>query len=162
MKLPTLRERWNQLQAKRKLGSNALSVFDLEILYDKFMNFTGITPQLSDFVPCNKEGDPLNEPKEWVSNIKAEKEEFDEYQKALDAVKFKGYSYQVKMFGKSKSETVRDSHDKAISIKLTLDDGEVVENWDWRNGYNCKTYEDLITSGIALEPVDSLIKELKL
>lgn len=141
MNLPTPRERWNKLNGEFDLG---LINHDEQVLrFDKFMDFTGTAPQLSDYVPC-KDGEPMESPRlkkhkhsnnqECVACFTYDKEE---YQKALDACKFVGWRIEGEYLLSENSD---------IFIPAMLG----------------KTIEQLITSGIALEPVDSLIKELKL
>ena len=72
--LPTLRERWKKLSQE----------FDLRIMnyeqqvieYDKFIQFTGRTLQLGDFIPMDSKGEPMEKPERvnaWSLDISTSK-----------------------------------------------------------------------------------------
>lgn len=121
-----------------------------------------LTPlELGQFIPCNEKGEPMEKPSQHSTG------EFDtievmEWDKALESVLFEGNVYKETMFGKNRQETIRTSDDKIIAIKLTLANGEVMDDWYFKNGYNGNTIEDLITSGIELTPTEVLKNQLGL
>lgn len=103
MNLPTPIECWNQLMCQRKLGSNAITVFDLEVNYDAFINFIQLTLELGQFVPTDKKGEPMEEPKqedyigtnspEDVLDQTGYDHDMKVFQEALDRVIFPGWKF---------------------------------------------------------------------
>lgn len=61
-----------------------------EIMFN-YANFLSRQPKLGDFIPCGKDGFPLEKPKEHLENRTLYYQELEAYQKALDKVLFKGF-----------------------------------------------------------------------
>lgn len=132
MNLPTLRERWN------KLNLSEPSYSDREILFDRFMEFTGKSLELGQFVACNEKGEPMEEPIETIGGVEIYAEE---YQKAQDKVLFKGWKIERGCLNDS-NRTIGDMRKGRIYFG------------------RLKTIEDLLKAGIALELSDNLSLEL--
>lgn len=84
--------------SKRKLSSNAISVFEVEVDFDSYIRFTGQTLELGFYVACGKDGEPLEKPKDLEDFRYHTGLEFNEweiaekeYQEALDARLFGGW-----------------------------------------------------------------------
>lgn len=151
--LPTLRERWNQL-SKDYLSCNLNpknGQLDHIQRYDFYINFTAQLLALWMFVPCDKEGKPM-EPLQMCCdgkdcgcmgmpvNVSSQKE-IDEYYEALDRCLFVGW------------EIDKDRRLSNNDVKVGFyrhDEFHFIGN----------TIEDIIKLGI--EPTTRVAKELKL
>ena len=104
-------------------------------------------PKLGDFIPCDKEGKPLEKPKrfddyiEYPMSFDGNKEEFEciEYKEALERVKFEGCTFGN--FGKKGYLIFA----RNTEIAIVFDDGSI----KWKR--NIKTLEDLTTLGLTLK-----------
>jgi len=104
------------------------------------------TPKLGDFIPCDKEVKPLEKPKMWedfwtmpTSDLTGlELLECEEYQEALERVKFEGFELRN---SNEHSHWIQKDGKKDITFKL---DGTVLTAM-------YQTLEDLTTLGLTLK-----------
>lgn len=152
--LPTPIKRWEQLMTQRKLGSNAITVFDVEVNYDAFIKFIQQALELWMLIPTDKDGKPMEMPEKfdrWTPGMLSFSAEVfakcREYQEALDRRLFEGWSLNPTGYafclGSKKGGII--SYD---SRKYTIDGN--------------RTVEDLIDAKIELTPTERVIKDLKL
>jgi hypothetical protein len=110
---------------------------EFEKRFKMIINYTNFITQtiiLGQFIPCDKEGNVLEKPKEHLTNRSLYYKEFDQYQEAKERVLFKGFEvdrslngflaiytqYPVKYiysFGKFRFKTIEDlTH---LNLELT-------------------------------------------
>lgn len=149
--LPTPIERWNQLMAKRKLGSNAITVFDLEVNYDAFIRFIQLTLNLGQFVPTNKKGEPMKKPLLYENFRQADKalKSHQDWQEALDRVIFP--RFEIRVMADNESFRLCNSDIEICHYNATIN------IYDWGD---FKTIESLIPLGVQV--TDTKAEELKL
>lgn len=171
--LPTLRERWKQIKSHLEKSLCLKSEFVGGIIYfeqavkeyDKYIVFTSQKLALSQFVPCDSKGEPMEKPEKpmgydvWKKgNGGADgiacvnyQNDLQEYQKALDACIFEGWEIDHAGFLKSENGAV-------IGVrpfkKFTFLHKNGVPNW--------KNIEGLITAGITLTLKPNHANELNL
>ena len=164
--LPTLRERWEKLSQEFDLG--IINCEQEVIEYDKFIQFTGRTLQLGDFITCDKDGKPMDKPEEydvWIEANKPHTAEDDhdqalldgckEYQKTLDACIFEGWELQQ----------VGDTSGNLVWTNLSIRDITRATAFKTDPIFfqaKFKSIEDLITAGIPLTLKPNHAKELNL
>jgi len=112
--------------------------------------------ELGQFIPC-KDGEPMEKPEKWRSytpntlNLSADAyRECVDYQKALDSVLFEGWEIN------GAGEIVKGNFEAQFQ-ELT---GTTWLEWVDFGAHTAHTIEDLITSGIELNPILTLINRL--
>lgn len=136
-KLPTLRERWNQLFKSDSTSQQLVPA------YDKYIYFTAKSLELNQFVSCNSKGEPMDKPSEIASFGQFE------YQEALYKLLFKG------------GEIIEKEAELVGKVTCLILNGNEIAKKGKENGWQFnpkfKTIESLINAGIELDPTESCI-----
>ena len=146
--LPTLNEFRKRISLYSMEGYHSVDRLNM---INKYGDFIDKKPKLGDFIPC-VDGVPVDEPKLYTdgrSNADIDARRF-EYQKALERVKFEGFSIEYDTYYQTKRMTLwyRDK-DKAFQIwrELILPTGKVLTY----NQNIYKTYEHAINEGVKFK-----------
>lgn len=149
MKLISMTEKVLQLSKNLGIGGNTFYDFYLKTTY--YANFLSQPLTLGMFVPCDENGNVLEEPKSWQNfleyshiSINGLKPEIYEYQKAKDKVLFDGF-YIIGI-----EDCLFEIELKNNNLWLSFSKNDVIITDNTTFEYSIKTIENIIKYDLTL------------